>query len=80
MRAQIALLLALVLGGCQAPERQGALNPLWSAPGGEGQSFNDLPPEAKAAADKFYRAGLFGDPNKVTLAQGRATYTKSYQF
>lgn len=48
MRAPLALLAALALGGCQAPERQGSLNPLWSAPGGEGAlAPHAKPPEPK---------------------------------
>ncbi len=51
-----------------------------AAPGAGSKSFSDLPAAAKATADRFYRSGVFGDPNKVTLAQAREQYVKSYDF
>lgn len=41
------------------------------APGGGSRSFNDLPAEAKAACDKFVKAGIL---------KSREDYVKSYQF
>lgn len=51
-----------------------------SAPGLAGKSYNDLPAQAKAACDKFHRAGIFGDPSKVSLADARQKYVADYDF
>lgn len=48
-------------------------------PGGKtaAHTFSDLPPEAKAAADKFFRNGVYGEK---TQAEARAQYAKDYDW